>query len=73
MYKYPLRFESKNSGQVVEFTSLREGTTIVSGRRHNPVGCQAHFVEHTDTSVWKPAAMPVKFRLHLAVNNYKEI
>lgn len=70
-YNYPLRFLWKHTGEVVEFTGLREGTTVEQASSHHPVGYYSNtFNPHTGSS-WKPVVPSVKLRLHDAVKLHK--
>ena len=53
VYEYPIYKVSRYSKQVVKFTELTRGITIVSGASSNSVGYKSSLFEtHTDKDTW---------------------
>jgi len=53
VYEYPIYKVSRHSKQIVKFTGLTKGETLVSGTSSNSVGYKSSlFAEHTDKDTW---------------------
>jgi len=71
IFKYPLRFEFKEQGLVVEFTDVSTGTVVIQGTSNHPVGTyiEGDWTEHT-SRIWTSITYSKRVQLHNKVKEF---